>query len=314
MKRIERWFFFLCLWGITQAIGATTSNEDILKQLDRILEQKSTFHSLKEQSISNLRQRLNRTTDYLQKYDLCGDLFQEFLHYQADSALHYINVRLQILPLLNRPDLKSIIIINQAEVMGVMGMYNEALELLKQVDPSKLQKETLGYYYHAYRAYYGWIADYTSHVAEKMKYLQKTDLYRDSIIMTTPPGISQKIVHAEQLIVKGQAEEALLNLQETLRMSPDTRQQGYIYYTMSEAYNVKGDSDNEIRYLALTAIRDLELAVREYASLQKLARLMYEKGDLNRAYRYLNCSMEDAVACKARLRFIEVAQFFPHYR
>lgn len=124
MKRLERWFFFLCLWGITQAIGATTSNEDILKQLDRILEQKSTFHSLKEQSISNLRQRLNRTTDYLQKYDLCGDLFQEYLHYQADSALHYINVRLQILPLLNRPDLKSIIIINQAEVMGVMGMYN----------------------------------------------------------------------------------------------------------------------------------------------------------------------------------------------
>ena len=176
MKRIERWFFFLCLWGITQAIGATTSNEDILKQLDRILEQKSTFHSQKEQSISNLRQRLNRTTDYLQKYNLCGDLFQEFLHYQADSALHYINVRLQILPLLNRPDLKSIIIINQAEVMGVMGMYNEALELLKKVDPSKLQKETLGYYYHAYRAYYGWIADYTSHVAEKMKYLQKTDL------------------------------------------------------------------------------------------------------------------------------------------
>ena len=94
-------------------------------------------------------------------------------------------------------------------------------------------------------------------------------------------------------------------------MSPDTRQEGYIYYTMSEAYNVKGDSDNEIRYLALTAIRDLELAVREYASLQKLARLMYEKGDLHRAYRYLNCSMEDAVACKARLRFIEVAQFFP---
>ena len=311
MKRIERWFFFLCLWGITQAIGATTSNEDILKQLDRILEQKSTFHSQKEQSISNLRQRLNRTTDYLQKYDLCGDLFQEYLHYQADSALHYINVRLQILPLLNRPDLKSIIIINQAEVMGVMGMYNEALELLKQVNTSQLPKETLAYYYHTYRAYYGWIADYTSHDSQKIKYLQKTDLYRDSIIMATPPGISQKIVQAEQLIVKGQAEEALLNLQETLQMSPDTRQEGYIYYTMSEAYNVKGDSDNEIRYLALTAIRDLELAVREYASLQKLARLMYEKGDLHRAYRYLNCSMEDAVVCKARLRFIEVAQFFP---
>ena len=32
---------------------------------------------------------------------------------------------------------------------------------------------------------------------------------------------------------------------------------------------------------------------------------MYEVGDLDRAYKYLNCSMEDAVACNARLRFIE---------
>ena len=38
---------------------------------------------------------------------------------------------------------------------------------------------------------------------------------------------------------------------------------------------------------------------------------MYEVGDLDRAYKYLNCSMEDAVACNARLRFIEVTQFFP---
>ena len=28
--------------------------------------------------------------------------------------------------------------------------------------------------------------------------------------------------------------------------------------------------------------------------LQKLAQLMYEVGDLDRAYKYLNCSMEDA--------------------
>lgn len=51
--------------------------------------------------------------------------------------------------------------------------------------------------------------------------------------------------------------------------------------------------------------------MREYASLQKLAHLMYEQGDIDRAYKYLSCSMEDAVACNARLRFIEVTEFFP---
>lgn len=38
---------------------------------------------------------------------------------------------------------------------------------------------------------------------------------------------------------------------------------------------------------------------------------MYESGDIDRAYKYLSCSMEDAVACNARLRFIEVTEFFP---
>ena len=74
---------------------------------------------------------------------------------------------------------------------------------------------------------------------------------------------------------------------------------------------MRGDIQKEIYYLALTAITDLESSIREYASLQKLAQLMYEAGDLDRAYKYLNCSMEDAVACNARLRFIEVTQFFP---
>lgn len=72
-----------------------------------------------------------------------------------------------------------------------------------------------------------------------------------------------------------------------------------------------GDVENRIYWLAQTAILDLKTAVREYAALQRLARLLYEQGDLERAYRYLNCSMEDAVACNARLRFLEVTEFYP---
>ena len=106
-------------------------------------------------------------------------------------------------------------------------------------------------------------------------------------------------------------DSALVILSDLLKETPDERQKGYIYYTLSEAYDMRGDIQKEIYYLALTAITDLKSSIREYASLQKLAQLMYEVGDLDRAYKYLNCSMEDAVACNARLRFIEVTQFFP---
>ena len=54
---------------------------------------------------------------------------------------------MNLLPLLNHPELKNEIVIHRAEVMGVMGMYNEALEQLERVDPLELERETLAYYY-----------------------------------------------------------------------------------------------------------------------------------------------------------------------
>ncbi len=126
-------------------------------------------------------------------------LFFAYLHYQADSSLYYINREMEILPLLNRPELEYEIIINRATVMGVMGMYIEAIEQLERIDPKKLNEWTRLSYYQTYRACYGWLADYTTNKNEKEKYLKKTDLYRDSIIAAMPPCEANKtIVLAEK--------------------------------------------------------------------------------------------------------------------
>lgn len=107
------------------------------------------------------------------KYRLYGSLFDAYLHYQADSALHYINKKQQVLPQLNRPELDNKIIIDRATVLGVMGMYIEAIEELERMNPTKLDKETLLAYYQTYRACYGWLADYTTNKEAKKKYLEK---------------------------------------------------------------------------------------------------------------------------------------------
>lgn len=286
-------------------------NEEVLKKLDRIIDGKEMFRVQKEATIKELKRNLAYSKDDQEKYHLCGALFGEYLHFQADSALHYLNRKQQLLPLLNQPELQLEVRINRAEVMGVMGMYNEALNELELIDRQQLEGTTLAYYYRTYRAYYGWIADYTTHGVEKVKYLEKTACYRDSIICVTPPTVDREIVWAEKMLVDGQIDAALVKLSDALQQTPNERQKGYIYYTLSEAYGRKEDIQKEIYYLALTAIIDLESSICEYASLQKLAQLMYEVGDLDRAYKYLNCSMEDAVFCNARLRFIEVTQFFP---
>ena len=113
------------------------------------------------------------------------------------------------------------------------------------------------------------------------------------------------------MILSGQADQAIPILNKVLTSPLDIQEKAYAYYTLSLAYEAKKDTDMEIYYLAQTALIDLNASVREYAALQKLARLVYQQGDPERAYNYVSCSMKDAVACNARLRFLEVTEFYP---
>ena len=270
------------------------NHEKVLQQLDEVITKKASFRTERETTISQLKQQLHYATTEEDKYKLCNELLGLYLHYQADSALYDINKKSEYALLLNKPELHDEIIINRAEVMGVMGMYNEALTELQQISPSKLDKKNLIYYYFTARTCYGWLADYTIGHDAKQKYLHLTDLYRDSIMNSIDSGVDRNIVLAERFILSAQPDKALPMLNQMLTTSLDLRQKAYIYYTLSMAYEVKNEPDMQIYYLAQTAIIDLSTSVREYASLQKLARLIYRHGDLKRAYSYLSCSMEDA--------------------
>ena len=50
---------------------------------------------------------------------------------------------------------------------------------------------------------------------------------------------------------------------------------------------------------------------REYIALRKLAVILFQSGDIDRAYHYLTLCMADAKACNARLRILEILDTFP---
>ena len=286
--------------------------EPLLKELDAVVDRKDAYTLPKENELSELRMRLKNVKDARRKYELCDKLFTGYLHYQADSALAYVERKQELLPLLNDPLLEQELIINRAEVMGVMGMYSWAEQLLSQVTPDALSPELLGYYYRTMRANYGWFADYLVHADLKKIYEEKAHVYRDSIMQTPFLSVDDHdIVAAEKMMMEGETDKAIEVLNRLSGDETSLRRQAFINYTLAEAYGLKGDVENQMYRLALTAIADLKFGTREYASLQKLAYLLYDKGDVDRAYKYLTCSMDDAVACNARLRFSEVTEFFP---
>ena len=174
------------------------SIEWVLDSLDAIIDNKSAFHAQKEQDMTALKMRLNSASDEYEKLEIYGQLFNGYLHYQADSSLHYIDEKIGLLSTMERADLNAEVLINRSEVLGVMGMYTEALEQLKQVDPQSLQLKTLNYYYRVYCACYGWLADYTTNQQVKQKYRLQANAYRDSIISVISPDLDKDIVQAER--------------------------------------------------------------------------------------------------------------------
>ena len=283
----------------------------VLEELDAIIDQKAAYHEQKEKELEAWKLKLRDSATKHERFDIYGKLFNEYLHYQADSSLFYIDERIQLLSSMERADLDMEVLINRAEVLVVMGMYTEALEQLKQVNPQTLDVKTLTYYYRVYCACYGWLADYTTSKQVKQKYRQQANAYRDSILSVLTLDLDKDIVQAERYLQQGEVYKSIGMLKNLLANYPDRRQNAYIHYILSDAYERTGDTNKQIYYLAQTAIIDLKSSIREYASLQKLAQQIYHQGDIDRAYKYLNCSMDDAVACNASLRYIEVAQYFP---
>jgi hypothetical protein len=76
-------------------------------------------------------------------------------------------------------------------------------------------------------------------------------------------------------------------------------------YIISHAYHQK--KEREKRWLAISAISDLKLAKRKYFTAESGV-LLYEEGDIDRAYQYIQRSLEDALFCNARLRTYEISK------
>ncbi len=306
---------FCLLWlGLTTLLPAQAVNKDceeVLKALDELITRKETYHQKKEILLNELKQRLAEAQDARARYTLCDEIFHAYVHYQADSAFSYINRKEALVGQIDYPEACREIAINRAQVLGVRGMYGEVRPLLDSLDAHTMSDDLRNYYYRTYYHYYDWVSDFATFTPEKKKYQAFTDLYRDSILLYEAPSIDRDIIQAEKYVAVGRAGEAIQILQGLLKQHPSQRQLTYIYYTTSAAYESTDERQQRIYYLAKTALEDLQLSIREYASLQKLAYLMYEEGDVERAYRYLDCSMTDAVACGANLRSFEVAHFFP---
>lgn len=310
MKQFVLPVFFLLM------LPAFSSNNDInllISELDAVVENHQYYSNQKEEKLASLKELLKYSDSYEQQFNISGKLFDEYSAYKSDSALVYARKKLQLAEKLDNQGYITDARLNLASIMGTMGMYKEAVDLLESVDIQKYP-DLKAYYFHINRTVFGFMADYAVSIQEKVRYDFLTDTFRDSLLTANPPTSSPHImVKSDQLILKKRYDEALQIL---LSYFPSinierVHEKALIAFSISMAYRGKKEREEEKRWLAISAIHDLKSATKEYVSLRLLSFMLYEDGDIDRAYLYSRRSLEDALFCNARLRTIEISEIMP---
>lgn len=313
MKNI---IIFLCLCTICMCRlhAADSSRADsLLLKLDQAIKERPIYMEQKELKLVELKRLLHRQIPDEERFAILGTLLDEYRSFNTDSALHMAEEREQIAIRLGNWEYIDNARMNKADVLGMTGMYKEVMDLMRNIHIDRLPVDIHPYYYHIYRTVYGLMADYAVTAYEKKLYTELTDKYRDSLLLVNKDNLLiHTLIQSDQYNVRNEYDKAIRLLTDYLALQKDYEHDVAICaYTLSESYRLKGDKEKEKEYLIVSAMADMKTAVREYISLRKLAVLLYQEGDIERAYSYVKICMEDAAACNARLRKLEILEIFP---
>lgn len=313
MKNI---IIFLCLCTICMCRlhAADSSRADsLLLKLDQAIKERPIYMEQKELKLVEQKRQLHRQIPDEERFAILGTLLDEYRSFNTDSALHMAEEREQIAIRLGNREYIDNARMNKADVLGMTGMYKEVMDLMRNIHIDRLPVDIHPYYYHIYRTVYGLMADYAVTAYEKKLYTELTDKYRDSLLLVNKDNLLiHTLIQSDQYNVRNEYDKAIRLLTDYLALQKDYEHDVAICaYTLSESYRLKGDKEKEKEYLIVSAMADMKTAVREYISLRKLAVLLYQEGDIERAYSYVKICMEDAAACNARLRKLEILEIFP---
>ncbi|MDR0541802.1 MAG: DUF6377 domain-containing protein [Dysgonamonadaceae bacterium] len=290
-------------------IWAAREKDSLFIRLNKVMDNKEYYAMNKEQNIQNLKQMFVLSSlSPKQQYEINCKLYEEYVKYQSDSAVHYILNNREIARILGEEDLQYETAIRLAGLYSTKGMYIESKELLDRIDKKILPRRLLPVYYEAYNEFY-------SHYGQSNDnddYYRKSSQYRDSMLLVlNPQSLQYRIADATKKLFANdnQVESALLDLlQQTTDKNPE---RAVIAFLLGTYYKNRNDIERREKYFTLSAIADIVNGIKDNASLNSLALTYYALGDMDKAYRFFQAAMDDAVFCNVRYRASEASKSYP---
>ena len=239
--------------------------DSLLHVLDQTILAHDTYVVQRESRIRHLKELAGDVApNSIERYNLNNQIYKEYKAFICDSAIYYLNENVRIAGNLGDTDREIESKLQLSLLLSSTGMY-----------------QTLSAYYR-----------------------EISSAYKDSLYAILSPQSEEFMVMRETLFRdRHKYDEALeINDRRLMAAEPDTPQYALVTYHRSLIYKYLGDKIREKQNLCLSAISDIRSAIKDHASLWMLAQLLYENGDMERAYQYMRFSWNATKFYNARLR------------
>lgn len=310
---MKKYILIICALFQVAILSAKEQNIDtLLARLDSMIANEDSYVKAKLDKIAQIKLNRKLARSDEEQYWKNRSLYDEYFVFDADSAMRYAMANICIAQCIGNKQWEYESRINKSFSLSVMGFLNEAQEELAQVKPEELSNPNKIKYYGQLAYLYSHMGQLSDHrIIGNDDYDLISHNYEDSIsnVITSDDPDYIWYVSSSKLSSK----EIPAELIEKVKTSVDTcslnsRTDAMNAYVLSRLYDRIGDRTNRMRYLIISGMADVSIANRDIASINELADLLLEDGDIERAYSYVNYSQNQALRLPNRIRAASLAK------
>jgi len=309
-----RQLILLCIFALAYCTPLhATKVDSLLNVLDKAIHNRTVYLAAKIHRIDSIKGLLKSHPAAMERYEIQNQLIFEYQTLNCDSSLAYIDGNIAIAKQLNDRMLMTESQAKLAFVLSISGLFTQAWDVLKQIDYDGLPQHLKVLYHWSNIRYYENLIKYTDHDNYNREYESEIAKSRSSLMGLLDPN-SDMYLKEKSFKLKAEGmfkESGDIQLHLFKKEKSDTH--GYGMSAMGIAMIAKelGKAQLAEEYLVMAAITDVRLAIKENESLLTLAIYLNKKGDVNRAFAYIQAALDDANYYNSRFRNTVIARTQP---
>lgn len=313
---MKRYFHIviLCFAAISTTLTAKSSfsaeTESWLKRLDEVVARREQINAAKRAQLDEMRMQGSRITSTEELYQHNCQIYDACFTFDSELAMEVVDANLTLARQSN--DTARIILwtINRSFILSSTGLLLEASKALEGIHSQQLSHDLQLRYYDQMQYMYQHMSQYSWDKQLKEEYDDTQRLYSDSIYQILLPSDPDFLWFRAwpDMYVPEKAEEIELLLTDYVKQAElNTRIAAKHCYATARLYELHHDYDHYIQYMCRSGIADLQSANQDIASLEELAAVLYQNGDLARAHDYINVCLETARIYNNLVRTVSIA-------